>query len=107
MTPISLSEDKTFAWWLKAVHQLGFPIVVAGILLYVVLSGLVQNVVVTTTRVMATEQKLDAHMAMAASAVERISNETKMSSDRLTRVMQQICVNTAATNDERRGCFPQ
>lgn len=103
MTPLSLSDDKTFAWWLRAIHQLGFPIVVAGILLYVVLSGLVQDVQLTRADMIATRADLMRHMQVAEALAEATDSRTNA----LTRVMQQICVNTAATNEERRGCFPQ
>lgn len=108
MTPISrLDPDKNLAWYLKAIHQLGFPIVVAGVLLYTVLSGLVENAEATRHEVQAVRQELTAHVATAARNVEQLSAEAKTSGERLSRIMQQICVNTAQTLDERRGCFPQ
>jgi hypothetical protein len=102
MTPISLSDDKTFAWWLRAIHQLGFPIVVAGILLYVVLSGVMQDVQATRADIIATRADLVQHVR----AAETLAITTDQRTNALTRIMQQICVNTAANNDERRGCFP-
>ena len=105
MTPV-MPSDRSLAWYLRIVKELGFPIVVALTLLYVIIADVPSNVAATRAEVTAVRADLTAHMLASEAQAARISNEVQASNDRAARIMQQICVNTAQTNQDRLGCFP-
>lgn len=88
----------TLDWWTRAVAQVGFPIAVASALLWLVLSGLPGDIV--AARAAIAEVKGDVGALRGDLATH--DRETRV----LARIMQQICVNTATTPEDRRGCFP-
>lgn len=108
MTPVSLSSaDRTVAWYVKAVQQVGFPIVVAGGLLWMIWKDVPGNTAAAVRETASVRAELAQHSADNRLAVQRISQETAEQAIRLMRVMQQICVNTAETPQERDRCFPE
>ena len=76
---------------IKAVRDLGFPIVVGLTLLWVIVSGLPSDI----------KSALD-HVAAARQEIADHRHET----GELLKVMQRICVNTAPTEQMREACIP-
>lgn len=108
MTPTPLSHaDRTLSWYIRAIRDLGFPILVAAILLWVVLKDVPGNAAAARRDVAEARAQLANHMGENRLAMQELSVKTAEQTLRLLRVMQQICVNTAGTADERDRCFPQ
>lgn len=93
----------TLDWWTRAVSQIGFPVLVASALLWLILSGLPGDVIAARSAI----AEVQGQMAVLRSDLTAYRAETRSDSARLTRIMQQICVNTAQSAEDRRGCFPQ
>ena len=106
MPPISLTAAKTLAWYIRAVQQIGFPILVAGILLWVILKDVPGNAAAAARDVATIRAELSAHISESRSAAQRITLAQAEQTIRLARIMQQICVNTATTTQDRERCFP-
>lgn len=93
----------TLDWWTRAVAQVGFPIAVASALLWLVLSGLPGDIVAARSAI----AEVKGEVGVIRGDLTAYRSEAKVESARLGRIMQQICVNTATTPEDRRGCFPQ
>lgn len=97
MSPVTLADpDKTLTWWIKMINQVGFPMLVALILLYFVLSDVPTDI-----------RAARADLETLTAAVAHHQQDTQRNTERLSRIMQQICVNTAQTAVDRERCFPQ
>lgn len=107
MTPVSLAADKTLTWYIKAVQQVGFPILVAAVLLWILINDMPENAKAASRDAALARQAIADHVAENRMAIERISIQHAEESIRLARIMQQICVNTATTPGERDRCFPE
>lgn len=104
MTPVG--PQPAFGQYARLIKELGFPIIVALVLLYVVLADVPSNVMAIRQDVAAVRSELDAHSAATDAYQSALRAEVQGINDRLARIMQQICVNTATTTIDRRGCFP-
>lgn len=104
MTP--LPTDRTISTHARIVRDLGFPIVVAIVLLYVILADVPANVAATRADVVAVREELAQHVQTSEVYVTRLSADMQRTNATLARIMQQICVNTATTTQDRSGCFP-
>jgi hypothetical protein len=100
------SADRSLSWYVRIIKELGFPIIVAVVLLYVILADVPENVASTRADVRIIRDELAAHSRLSEVSASKISAEVQASNDRLARIMQQICVNTAQNNTDRLGCFP-
>ena len=107
MTPMpGIPPDRSLMLYAKLIKDLGVPILVAVILLWVILKDVPGNAAAAARDASQVRLELAAHVAEGRNAVQRISRETNEQSIRLARIMQQICVNTATTAIERDRCFP-
>lgn len=98
--------DRAFTSYARLIKELGFPIIVALILLYVVLADVPDNVQAIRDDVSAARRELGEHARITETYHISLKADLKGLDDRLARIMQQICVNTAPTPQDRRGCFP-
>lgn len=93
-------------WWAEFISRVGFPIFASSAMLYVLLSGVYRlPQEVAAARASIAEVKGDVGVLRGDLTTYR--SETRADSARLTRIMQQICVNTAQSQEDRRGCFPE
>lgn len=104
MTP--MPTDRTISTHARIVRDLGFPIVVAIVLLYVILADVPANVAATRRDVVAVRDELAKHVETSEVYVTRLSSDMQRTQAMLARIMQQICVNTSTNTQDREGCFP-
>ena len=76
---------------LKGIKELGFPIVVASLLLWIILSGLPEDIRRAVEQTAQARQELTEH---------------RHESGQLLRVVIQLCVNTAPDASARERCIP-
>lgn len=118
MTPSSLgssgsplsslsASDKALRWYITAVQQIGFPIIVAAVLLWIMLKDVPGNAAAASRDAALARTQLAEHMHESRAALDRVALQHAEESIRLGRIMQQICVNTATTAQERDRCFPE
>jgi hypothetical protein len=106
VTPSLNTSDRSLSWYARLIKELGFPIVVAVVLLYVIMADVPANVSATRSDVRVIRDELASHVRLSELSAQKISADVQASNDRLARIMQQICVNTAQNNTDRLGCFP-
>lgn len=104
MTP--LPDSRALTTHARIIRDLGFPIVVAIVLLYVILADVPANVAETRSDVAVVRAELAKHVETSEVYVTRLSSDMQRTQAMLARIMQQICVNTATTTQDREGCFP-
>ena len=104
MTPVP--TDRTIGTHARLVRDLGFPIVVAIVLLYVILADVPSNVAATRADVALVKAELAKHVETSEVYLTRLSTDMQRTQAMLARIMQQICVNTSTTTRDREGCFP-
>ncbi len=101
-----VGPQPAFGTYTKTIKELGFPIVVAIMLLYMIVADVPANVAATRRDVLAVRDALAAHVEQSELYVTRLSADMQRTNAQLARIMQQICVNTAQNTQDRSGCFP-
>ncbi len=89
--------------WARTVGMLGLPTLIAVWLLWVVVGGVVPEARAQTQLLNANVQREEAHQGVFETFMVEHSRREEM----LLMVMQQLCVNSAATQVQRDGCFPR
>ena len=78
-------------FYIKLLRDFGFPVAVASLLIWLIVSGMPQQVRTNSDKLVTIVSAVSAHQA---------------DQEDLKKIMQQICVNTSLDNQSRRGCFP-
>jgi hypothetical protein len=92
-------------WWMRAVAFLGFPIVVAMVLLGVLVGVLPSTLTVVAQDVKDLKTSSEGEHRESTKVLHDIVREMRKQSDESTKVLRTICVNSAKTDQERRECL--
>ncbi len=93
-------EDNT-PWWIGAIYKLGIPAAIALFLIWFVVATVIPNI-----------QFIKENLVLHANSSSQVGQDLRdqnirlsQQNERLMRVLQQICINSAKNNQERNGCF--
>lgn len=88
------SSDNGFPWWIKAITTIGVPSAIALFLVWFV-----------TTQVRDNISNIRENLNLHAESSIKMMHASEYQDDKLYRLLQRICANSAKTNTERVECF--
>lgn len=92
-----MAENKEYPWWVRAIYLIGIPSAIAGYLVYTLSTGVNSTVNLINTN-------LQAHQIDTSYLIK--ANQESQSQQRVMyNLLQQICINTARTAEDRQNCW--
>ena len=89
MTPVE-EESTEQPWWVNPLYKFGIPSAIALFSVWFLATQV-------RDKLEAVDNKLNAHIGAS------IQNQNQ--NERMLKLLQQICINSAASNQERSQCF--
>lgn len=86
-------EDNT-PWWIGSIIKLGVPAAIALFLIWFIVSTISPSITF-----------IKENLVLHADSATRVGREIHEQNEKLMKVLQQICMNSAKNNQERNGCF--